>query len=440
MTIHQPLTRPYPISAEKPRSTFSLLLVLFTLFIITIPLFWIIRGNDPNEWSLIEARKFEQFQFTALGIKTAFAELKNGDPQPAADLSSDLFINRAFQTQTEKAASDQFPLRSLAIKTSKALDRLTIKTAYLPLPDPNLPADTRSNIFVSPDPAFLFYGPEKLDQWTRVMVNMRLANYQELLASHPQLNFYVYSIERLQNLPFHPLSADFPTAESAQYFNTFKQNKPAGLLFGTLEMTSLADYFRYFYRTDHHLNNLGAYTAYLDIHNLLQDKYLAISAPRQVTHELTLPGIAYQGFLARLSLYPIPGEPFKVYLYDLPPYQIYKNDQEFTYGKQASYLSGSYSLEPWLNHYAEYYGYDEGFLEFVFEGQPDRSLLIIGDSYDNAFLTLLASHYRRTYSVDLRNYPDFSLSTFLQDHPVQDVLFVGSNVAAYTSIDWSIQP
>lgn len=438
MTIHQPLARPYPITAEKTR--LSLLMVFFTLFIFMVPLFWLIRGNDPNEWSLLEARKFEQFQFTALGIKTAFAELKTGDPQPAADLFTALLIDRAFQTQTEKAASDQFPLRSHAIKTSKALDRLTIKTAYLPLPDPNLPADTRSNIFVSPDQQTLFYGPDKLDQWTRMMVDLRLANYRELLATHPQLNFYVYTIERLQNLPFHPLVANFPTAEAGQYYETFSQNKPDGLHLGTLHMASLADYFRYFYRTDHHLNNLGAYTAYLDIYHLLQAKYPAISPPRQVTQELTLPDIAYRGSLARLSLYPIPGEPFKVYLYDLPPFQTYKDGQQFTYGKQDHYLAGNNSTAPYLNHYGEYYGYDEGFLEFVFEGQPDRNLLVIGDSYDNAFLTLLASHYRRTYSVDLRNYPDFSLSTFLKDHPVQDVLVVGSNVAAYTSIDWTINP
>ena len=53
--------------------------------------------------------------------------------------------------------------------------------------------------------------------------------------------------------------------------------------------------------------------------------------------------------------------------------------------------------------YGTVFGNDEG--EVIFDLDNDSSnLLIIGESYDNAIIKLIASHFDKTYCVDLRYY------------------------------------
>ena len=65
--------------------------------------------------------------------------------------------------------------------------------------------------------------------------------------------------------------------------------------------------------------------------------------------------------------------------------------------------------------------------------ERDYNLLIIGDSYDNAVLKLIASHYHRCYCADLRNYEReqgeaFHLGAFCREHEVDQVLILASQV------------
>ena len=72
-----------------------------------------------------------------------------------------------------------------------------------------------------------------------------------------------------------------------------------------------------------------------------------------------------------------------------------------------------------------------------------ENVLVIGESYDNAILKLLASHFGRTYSVDLRYYrnylgSDFSLSDYLRRNSITKVLLIG-NVDYYISPDFALE-
>ena len=101
-------------------------------------------------------------------------------------------------------------------------------------------------------------------------------------------------------------------------------------------------------------------------------------------------------------------------------------------------VNGTYSTD--LNFYFSnpsspfFYGlYGENNGELLFDSkQPERpNVLIIGDSFDNAILQLLACNFNKTYSIDLRYYPQetgevFSLSKYLDCHSIDKVLFIGS--------------
>ena len=112
-----------------------------------------------------------------------------------------------------------------------------------------------------------------------------------------------------------------------------------------------------------------------------------------------------------------------VYRFDFP-------DLHAQYGHEKEVLSDP---ENSFFGYEYYYGTNNGLLSFHNADSPNGNLLIIGDSFDNAILKLIASHYTNTYSVDLRNYEgetgdNFHFGSFLLDHHINKVLFIGSQV------------
>ena len=98
------------------------------------------------------------------------------------------------------------------------------------------------------------------------------------------------------------------------------------------------------------------------------------------------------------------------------------------YGNQDAYFDGS-CRDPL--QYSSFYGGDAGELHIT-TGRTDRdNLLLIGESYDNAIVKLLASHFHNTYAVDLRYYSvqmgkNFHLASYLAEHDIQKVLLIGN--------------
>jgi len=97
---------------------------------------------------------------------------------------------------------------------------------------------------------------------------------------------------------------------------------------------------------------------------------------------------------------------------------------------RLAYFAGDYSTIPYTNQFNEFYGKVTDLIEYTFDNDSDKNLLIIGSSFRNALDPLLASHYQ-----------DFSLSKFLEEHDVNDILIVGDDEVAFEDIEyWKINP
>jgi hypothetical protein len=126
---------------------------------------------------------------------------------------------------------------------------------------------------------------------------------------------------------------------------------------------------------------------------------------------------------------------------DFPAYEMKVNDQLIEQNQRQAYFEGNYSTVPYTNHYNEFYGYVTNYTEYTFENDSNRNLLFIGSSYRYALDPLVASHYKKTYCVDLRYFTDFSLSEFLAEHEVDDILIIGDNDVAFEDLEyWKINP
>ena len=124
---------------------------------------------------------------------------------------------------------------------------------------------------------------------------------------------------------------------------------------------------------------------------------------------------------------------------NIPNYQTWVNGEQRTYGSAQKYFDGNFDREKYTNHYAEFFGYTTALVEYTFENTSNRNLLIIGGSYTRAMQMYVASHYKTTYVVDLREYEDFSLGEFIQSHKVDDVLIIG-DISVYGREGWLINP
>jgi len=249
-------------------------------------------------------------------------------------------------------------------------------------------------------------------------VDAKIAALNATVERHPDTEFYAYYIEK-------DTDADFLLglhSETSAYIG-----EKLALPEGHYGIFSVGDFDRFdseFFRTDHHWNCYGSYRAYTELISVLG----IADAPLSPVDEFTLKGRFSGSKALAVSANRVLTDAFPVYAFDYPEMRISVNGIPVEdYGAQSLYQSGATAGLS----YSAYYGDDLG--EVVFDtGSSDRdNLLIIGESYDNAILKLLASHYNRLYSVDLRYYTyqlgiDFDFSSYLEANNISKVLFIGN--------------
>ena len=236
-----------------------------------------------------------------------------------------------------------------------------------------------------------------------------------LIAAHPELTFYAYFIEKDTDLY---LETDYSTGVSDYLLDRLDipSERKAAFPVRTAE-----DFKRFFFRTDHHWNYAGADRAYRQLMPLLgKAASLQAEGPERIAGGMS-------GSKALLSAAEgMFTEDFYAYRYAFPPMEITINGKPAAdFGAQnETFADGEVS-------YSAFYGGDDGEICFHTENPGAGSLLVIGESFDNALLKLLASEYENLYSIDLRNYETdighpFDLASYTAEHHIDSVLLIGN--------------
>ncbi|MGC9384635.1 MAG: hypothetical protein ACP5D6_08570 [Kosmotogaceae bacterium] len=422
------------------KKIYQFVLTIFFVINLAVPISWIIRSDETQNVSVVEARNLEALQPAATpNLQRVIGLINSGNYFDAGKILLNLYMNASFVEKFERATSDQFPYRMLIIESSKILDRWIIKLVYSFTEDSTYPADMTSDIYYDIENNQLLDPLNIFDTNSIRNINLRIENYKNLINAHPDLNFYLYYHQNIEDSEFHPLSPYFANADNGQSINYFEDRLPDGLILKKFMLTDMNDHMKYYYRTDHHWNVNGILRAYRDIYTMLSMNYPEISPILDHNQIINYPDIEFLGRMARLTLFPIEGDNFSTEIVDFPPHEIKIDGQEINEMPRVKYLKGNYSKNPYINHYNEFYGNVSGIVEYTFKNNSNRNLLIIGSSYRYALDPLLASHYNKTYCVDLRSYTDFSLSDFLETHNIDDFLIVGENSVLFQDIEyWSI--
>ena len=336
------------------------------------------------------------------------------------------FVDGSFQQSVEDALSDQVPLSQSFKKVYNLFTSRFIKSVSRPilelLPDKYVVLGDK-----------LLFGGENIMFWTRTLesqaerLNARAAHYNAVFAHHPDVNFYLYFIEKDTDI-------NFETGYRVEAFDYLAQklDLPAERT-GCLRIDSFDQFKTWFYRTDHHWNAQGSLEGYRQVLSLLKPGEAALVPQEEVTLKGQLTGSKATGALAAFS------EDMTVYRYDYPSMTVTINGQPADdYGNQQAFLDGAGGTPS----YGLFYGSDNGETTFDTGTQGRGNLLVVGESFDNAILKLLASHYDRTFSVDLRYYEahlgiPFDLEAYLAEHAIDTVLLIG-NIDYFVTEDFML--
>lgn len=336
------------------------------------------------------------------------------------------FYNKKFQNKIENVLSDQLLLSGEFRTYNNFLKAITINK-YI-------------NIFLNDDDlkylnsdGIAFFGKKNLIYYCRNLedlkdeLNIKISNYNDLITKYNNIDLYFYYIEKDTDINF--LNNDIACIYEYIKDNINTQN------IDKFKIDNFDQFKNYFYETDHHWNYKGSYQGYKDVINLLN-----VQEDPLVGKEKCL-DLYWSGSKAGISIYnKIMKENFCAYKYDFPNMNILINGKESDYGHQEEYLNGSKTSNI---SYGSFYGDDDGEIIFYTENNQKDNLLIIGESYDNAILKLIASHFNKTISIDLRNYEhymgkEFDFDNYIKKYNINKVLFIG-NVDFYSMEQFMIK-
>jgi len=253
--------------------------------------------------------------------------------------------------------------------------------------------------------------------------------FKALRESNKDVNLYVYGCNVYDTSDL-PDSSNLGLKGRGDYLKSFGQYLDANDIgYDYLKYDSMEEYKKYFFKTDHHWTIQGAYEGYKDVINMISARSPEIGTPR-AGEFFKVEGVKFRGSIARISSFEKLYDELWDIKMDIPDYTltIGGNPVYDDYSKKEEYLAGDFELDTFNNSYADYFHTDTGNAEYDFGNNTGRNLLMFVDSFSNCIDPYIASHYDKTYLVDLRydEYANgvFNYNEFIEAHDIDDVVFM----------------
>ena len=183
-----------------------------------------------------------------------------------------------------------------------------------------------------------------------------------------------------------------------------------------------------YFRTDHHWTQLGAYYAYQEFCKSKGYSTKPLSAYQRMD---------FPNFYGTFYFFMNRPESLKAHPDEVTAYQGSMNSMQFK-DQGAALQEGKliYDAGQMLpgNKYNSFMMGDHAYVEIHNEEAPrKKSILVLKDSYGNAFVPLLAQDYRDVYVVDYRHYQE-NASSLVQEKGIDEILFLNNIMGVGESI------
>lgn len=353
----------------------------------------------------------------------------HGFPRPR--LST--MLTGSFQRDLEAACQDNLPRRNETLLWYRDLGRAINNFFLRVLPDEwvrLVPAG--GNVVMPVGGDRLLWKVSLYKQETRERMRLRASYYEGLAARHPEVRLFVFpdlgATEWWLRLGLYGTDVQ-RLLDDGKYVKDF-----AALLSARVRLVAVGrdesppDQLSGYYRTDHHWNIVGSWRAYRMIHQELARDMANFGPVIPMGRTRTFAGVRYAGSRAYQAMISGYDDSLEDGDFGLPNPSVRIGRVDASPGersaKRVNYEQGVAPKIPFYEHYRDYFGRDEPLVTYINEGATPRSLLVVGDSMDNAMEPLLASHYHTSIFVDPRYYSG-DLEELIRTHGVADVLFIG---------------
>ncbi|MCQ2552838.1 MAG: DHHW family protein [Clostridia bacterium] len=376
-------------------------------------------------------------------------EYENRYSNKLGKLNTESYLNSAFQDSVEDALADQIPFaekikefynNSISGTINYMLEnvfgfKLTVSEEEIPeiIIEPE---DPWKWLMETPDTEFLpsyvklsngmkvrnghiLYGINELE-WSIDNINHRIENINQIMENHPDIEYYAYYVEKETDIEFETGRKMGISDYVMEHINIPSERK------GIFKVKNFFEFDRFFYKVDHHWNHLGSYRGYREICQLFGFEPIE---PLWTSQIGMVSGSKATGPDASAFT-----EKFFAFKFNFPHYEVWLNG-----GKAGDYgyLESIFAKNDEAQRskritYGSVYGQDNGETIIKNPSSDGGNILVLGDSFDNPLLKLLANHFTTLYSVDNRNYESlvgktFNLEEYLKDKEIDKVLFVGNS-------------
>lgn len=282
-------------------------------------------------------------------------------------------------------------------------------------PEPEGEADNLGNIIIYGNVAYEVFGGTQSSAERYADV---ISSYQKLM---PNSTIYCMLVPTHAQIDLLPTKYGYLTQDQQPLIETIynrldPQIKSVDIL--PMLMNHRDEYL--YYNTDHHWTADGAFYAY--------EVFCQVAGQTAVTRDQCTKA-EQEGYLG--SLYTstkdsrLKNNPDTVVTYKIPTTVSVTN-----YDKEGNPSPG-YLVSQSTNQYTAFLGGDRPFMSIATLNRNGRKLLILKESYGNAFSTIVAGNYEHVYVADIRNCP-FNIVDLVNDQQIDDVLFINNMFAACT--------
>lgn len=326
------------------------------------------------------------------------------------------YINGEYQKKLENALTDQF-IGSGFIKTKvNDLTNFINYNKILKFVCKNNYVRLSGDFYNYNCDDYMVLKPNILTENAKNIIKNRLEDYSDL---NNNIDTYYYFITTSRVYNFQTNSYEI------NMLDLIKKNLKGNYNIEMLKLNDYEDYTKYFYKTDHHWNYEGSYQGYIDIINMMKPN----DEIKKPIKKITFDDINFYGSSARTSRIFDYKENFVVYQFQFPEFETIIDEVSYPYGNENKYFQGTYLKDRLANHYGTYYGGDYGEIIFNFNNEEKENILILGSSYTNAINKLIASHFNKTYVIDLRHYESvfnkkFDVKDYIEQNNIDKVLII----------------
>ena len=176
-----------------------------------------------------------------------------------------------------------------------------------------------------------------------------------------------------------------------------------------------------YYRTDHHWTALGAYYGYTGFADAAGLEAVPLDSYKNNEAR------DYLGYISTVNPYETVNKNPDTVVYYIPPV---KTDMKvFYYDKETSekksyngdVINKKYTMLD--QKYGIFLGGDSALSVIKTDAETDKKIMVIKDSYGNAFVPFLTPHYSEIYVVDPRHYKD-SIVDLVNENEIGEVMFL----------------